>query len=95
MPPGVGGQAGFQAGLLKKLFAVPVPFLGHLRQEEPAASAARNQQSMPSHFDLLGSNIHQRGKYGNLDMQGGKFGGLNGVEAGVVKSCGARRIRAR
>lgn len=69
--PGIGGQAGFQAGLFKKLPAVPVPFHSNLGQEESALCSARNQQSVPAHFHLLRSNVHQGRQYGNLDPEGG------------------------
>jgi len=68
--PGIGGQAGFQAGLFKKLLAFPVPFHRNLRQEKPALCSVRNQQSVPAHFDILRSNVHQRRQYGNLKSQG-------------------------
>jgi len=68
--PGIGAQAGFQAGLFKKLLAVPVPFRSNLRQEKPALCSVRNQQSVPAHFDILRSNVHQGRQYGNLKSQG-------------------------
>jgi hypothetical protein len=32
--------------------------------------STRNQQSMPAHFDILRSNVHQGRQYGNLESQG-------------------------
>ena len=64
MLPGIGGQAGFQAGLFKFL-AFPVPFHSNLRQEKAALCSARNQQSVPAHLHILRSNS-AKGDNGNL-----------------------------
>ena len=69
MLPGIAGQSGFETGLREKLFPVPIPFHSHLRQKEPSLRPARDQQSMPAHFNLLRRNVQQGRQYRDFEMQ--------------------------
>ena len=69
MLPGIAGQSGFDTGFREKLFSVPVPFHSHLRQKEPSLRPARDQQTMPAHFNLLRINVQQGRQYGDFESQ--------------------------
>jgi len=69
MLPGIAGQSGFDTGFCEKLFSVPAPFHSHLRQKQPSLRSARNQQTMPAHFNLLRINVQQGRQYGDFELQ--------------------------
>lgn len=93
MAPGVQPKSRFPAGLFEKCQAVPAVFNRHLRKQQATVPAPADEQSVPSHLDLVRLDWSQRGKYAQGDSQAGDFLQTNGKETGILRRrcpCGLR-----
>ena len=92
LAPGIQRQAGFAAGLLEKSFPVPTIFGGNLGQQQAAANAIGDEQTVAPDFHCLGMNREQAGEYAQRNLQLRSFFLGHRQETGIVESGGAGRF---
>ncbi len=91
--PGIQRQAGFAAGLLEKSFPVPTIFDRNLGQQQAAASAIGNEQTVAPDFHRLGKNRDQAGEHAQRNLQLRSFFQGHRQETGIVESGGPGSFR--
>ena len=73
VPPGIRWQARFAAGLPEKSLPVPILFDGNLGQEQAAARALRDDETVAPDFHRFGTNRDQTGKHAQRNLQSRSF----------------------
>src|ERR1700732_3115743 len=92
LAPGIQRQTSLAAGLLQKNFPVPTMFDGNLGQQQAAASAQRDDQTVAPDFHCRGMNREQAGENAQRDLQIESLFLRNRQETGIFESGGAGRF---
>jgi len=95
LAPGMERQTSLAAGLLQKSFPVPTMFDGNLGQQQAAASAQREDQTVAPDFHCLGINREQAGENAQRNLQLKSLFLRNRQETRVFESGGAGRFGHR
>jgi len=95
LAPGIQRQTSLAAGLLQKSFPVPTMFDGNLGQQQAAASAPRDDQTVAPDSHCLGMNREQAGEDAQRNLQLGSLFVRNRQETGIFESGGAGRFGHR
>src|SRR5579872_5193853 len=82
--PRVTGKPGFEARLLQKALAVPLPFHGNLRKQQASHPTLRNNQPVTAHLNGFRRNVLRRGEDGNFKIQFAQFLACNRRETGIL-----------
>ncbi len=91
--PGIANQACLYAGFLEQTPGRPVPFRGHLRQQEPPGSSTHHQKPVPARDNIFGPYAFRNRQDRDLNFQGCHLFGGSRRETRVVKGCVDRGTR--